>query len=352
MDRYIGLDPHKETSTFTVLSPRGKVLKTEAVETHGKALVEFLKLTPGTRHLCIEEGTHSQWLYEILSPHVHEIAVVPGEKRKGNKSDAVDSRDLAERMRTGSLHTKVYKPPRAFASLRDMVRTYGMITADVVRNKNRIKSFYRSRGITLATKSEALDPTTREKIMKRLQPGGGVAVGYLCKELDCLEQLKAELQELMLKESAKQPITRILKTGPGIGPIRAAQLLAVVVTPERFRTLGQFWSYCGLAVVLRTSADWQRLPNGKLLPRTHIKTRGLNRNFNPTLKAVFKGAATTVVTQMPTSQLYEYHQQLLARELDPDVAKVTLARKIAAIVLAMWKNKEVFDPAKHRDNQK
>ena len=31
----------------------------------------------------------------------------------------------------------------------------------------------------------------------------------------------------------------------------------------------------------------------------------------------------------------------------PNLAKVTLARKIAAITLAMWKHKEVYDPAKY-----
>jgi transposase len=40
-----------------------------------------------------------------------------------------------------------------------------------------------------------------------------------------------------------------------IGPVRAATIVAVVVTPERFRTKQQFWSYCGLGIVTRSSAD-------------------------------------------------------------------------------------------------
>ncbi|WP_437972587.1 hypothetical protein WMF04_04965 [Sorangium sp. So ce260] len=32
----------------------------------------------------------------------------------------------------------------------------------------------------------------------------------------------------------------------------------------------------------------------------------------------------------------------------PNLAKLTLARKIAAIALSMWKSKEKYDPTKHR----
>jgi hypothetical protein len=43
------------------------------VETSGAALVDALRSVPGQRRLCLEEGTQSQWLYEILSPHVSEL---------------------------------------------------------------------------------------------------------------------------------------------------------------------------------------------------------------------------------------------------------------------------------------
>jgi transposase len=351
MDRFIGLDAHKTSCTFAVLDQKGKELKSQVVETHGQALVEFIRLIPGRRHLCIEEGTHSQWLYEILSPHTYEIAVVPGEKKQGNKSDAVDALELAERIRTGSLRTKVYKAPKAFATLRELTRTYGMITSDVVRNKNRIKSFYRSRGIQSSKKTDVLEETRREQMMMQLRPGARRAVGFLCEALDSLEEIKDEAQKAMTMEARKHTITKILETAPGLGPVRVAQLLAIVVTPHRFRTSRQFWCYCGLAVVLRTSADWEKLPNGKWVRSPSVKTCGLNRNCNPMLKAIFKGAATTVITQMHTSPLYSDYQRLLDGGLKPDLAKVTIARKIAAIVLAMWKNEEVYSPA-YQSNEK
>jgi len=67
-----------------------------------------------------------------------------------------------------------------------------------------------------------------------------------------------------------------------------------------------------------------------------------------TLKNIFKGAAMTVVTQLKSDPLYEDYQRLLAAGTKPNLAQLTIARKIAAIALSMWKNKERYDPTKHR----
>ena len=62
---------------------------------------------------------------------------------------------------------------------------------------------------------------------------------------------------------------------------------------------------------------------------------------------MFKGAATTVVSQLPNTPLHKDYQRLLAAGTKPNLAKLTLARKIAAAALAMWKHKEVYEPAKY-----
>jgi len=58
---------------------------------------------------------------------------------------------------------------------------------------------------------------------------------------------------------------------------------------------------------------------------------------------VFKGAATQTSTS--TDPLEEFYQRLLAKGMKPAMARLTLARKIAAIVLTIWKKGERFDPA-------
>ena len=136
--------------------------------------------------------------------------------------------------------------------------------------------------------------------------------------------------------------------GAGLGPIRVAQLMPIVVSPARFRTKRQFWSYCGLGIVMRSSSDWVRTKEGGWSRAEVQKTRGLNLNHNHALKNIFKGAATTVIAQLEAEPLHQDYQRLIAAGTKPNLAKLTIARKLAAIALSMWKSKERYDPTKHR----
>jgi len=78
------------------------------------------------------------------------------------------------------------------------------------------------------------------------------------------------------------------------------------------------------------------------------KTCGLNLNHNHTLKWIFKGAATTVISQHEGEPLHQDYQRLISAGTKPNLAKLTIARKLAAIALSMWKSKEKYDPTKHR----
>ena len=77
---------------------------------------------------------------------------------------------------------------------------------------------------------------------------------------------------------------------PGGANDRPAELLPIVVTPYRFANKRGFWSYCGLGIVMRSSSDWVRTRGGEWIKAPVQQTRGLNRNFNRTLKHIFKGA--------------------------------------------------------------
>jgi transposase len=352
MERFIGLDVHAQSCTFGVIDAKGKQLRTDVVETNGQSLVEYVRLIPGRRHLCLEEGTHSQWLSEILARHVHELAVIWAEKKRGNKNDTIDAFGLAERMRTGALGRKIFKAPETFTPLRDSARVYAMVTKDVVRTKNRIKSFYRSRGVQTPNRKTVFSPAGRSAALVALKPATRQAVEVLCKQLDSAEEVKAEAQKAMIAQARKHTIAKKLETAPGLGPVRVAQLLAIVVSPHRFRTSRQFWAYCGLGIVMRSSADWVQTADGDWVKAESAQTRGLNRNCNRIAKAIFKGAATTVISQMHNTPLCEDYRRLLDQGTKPNLAKLTIARKIAAITLAMWKTKEAYNPTKHRKQVK
>lgn len=345
MDKFAGLDVHAVSCTLAVMSASGKRLKSEVLETNGRVLVDALRRISGRVHLCIEEGTQSAWLYEILSPHVLELVVTVPERNEGQKDDLRDAWGLADDLRTGRVKTRVYKAPTQLAGLRSAACAYRLATQDVVRTKNRLKAVLRSRGI--AADGDLYDTAARKKWLKQLPAAHRRLAEWLGSELDKIQPLRAEAEEWLLAEAKAHPIVRTLATGPGMGPIRTAQLVAIVGTPHRFRVSRQFWSYCGLAIVCRSSSDWTRDKHGGWTRARVHQTRGLSRKRQPVLKAIFKGAATTVITQLPEDPLHAHYQRLLASGTKPNLAKVTLARRIAATLLSMWKHEEVYDRKKH-----
>ena len=73
-----------------------------------------------------------------------------------------------------------------------------------------------------------------------------------------------------------------------------------------------------------------------------IQTRGLNRASNRPLKAVFKGAALSARTMLAPNPFREHYDRMLEAGTNPNLAQLTLARQLAAIVLAMWKTESEY----------
>jgi hypothetical protein len=109
----------------------------------------------------------------------------------------------------------VYKAARQYGRLRELARVYGLLTRDVARTKNRIKSLFRRRGVPCP--GDAIyHAEVREKRLAALPPAMRRSVELLGFELECLEELKAEAEEAMLEEAGGAPLSR-LGGGRGIG---------------------------------------------------------------------------------------------------------------------------------------
>ncbi|NIO28944.1 MAG: transposase [Candidatus Latescibacteria bacterium] len=349
MDRYIGLDAHSSSCTMAIVGHNGKRLQSQVIETNAQALINFLLTIPGNRHLCIEEGTHANWLYEVLSPHVGEIVVARVRESRGPKSDQIDAFDLAEKLRIGAIKTRIYKKRATFGRLAELSRAYTVLVNDTVRVKNRLKCLYRSRGVSVGG-TGVYAPATREEWVRELPVKVRFRAELLYQQCDGLSKLRQVAEKEMLGEARKHAIYHILKTCPGMGRIRTAQMLPIVVTPYRFTNKRSFWAYSGLAVVMRSSSDWVRTQYGDWVRAPVQQTRGLNRTCNRTLKAIFKGAATTVIGCAKAEPLYNHYMQLLESGTKPNLAKLTIARQIASIILSMWRSREVYDPRKLKRN--
>jgi len=345
MERYLGLDVHAASCTLAVISEKGRKLRDFPVETNGQALVEAVRMIPGHKHLVFEEGLQSAWLYETLVAHVDEIVVAGVTQSVGSKSDKRDAYGLAEKLRVGNLDKSVFKSPRRFTRLRDLSRTHMTLVVDVVRAQARIKSLYRSRGI-LVVGVNVYGVRQRKEWQEQLSSSAQTRATRLYAHFDFLLEQKKQAEADLLREGKKHAIVRTLETAPGFGPIRAARLVPVVITPHRFRTKRQFWSYCGLAVVTRSSSDWIQAADGGWIKARVPQTRGLSRQHNHALKHIFKGAATTVITQRNKDPMYARYERLLDGGTKPTLAKLSLARMIAATVLRMWKDEEEYDPGR------
>ena len=343
--KYVFLDVHQDTTVGAVREESGRIIARPIVPTEATALVGLFGQMRGTRHVAFEEGTQAQWLYELLCPVVDRVLVCGrrGEKRAGNKGDKLDANQGSELLRQGALRA-VYHGGGERARLKELARTYENVVEDHTRVMLRLKSLFRARGIKAAGK-RVYHPRTRAQWLDQLtETGVRYRAEVLYAELDVLRTLRPRVKRALIAEAKKDPSYARLRTIPLLGPVRVAQLLAVLQTPWRFRTKRNLWAYAGLAVVTHSSSDYA-FANGEVVRRRRAaQTRGLNRNHNRIVKNVFKGAAQSAIAR--PGALQDLYRGMIERGMREELARVTLARKLAAVTLHVWKTGEPYDPTK------
>jgi transposase len=260
--------------------------------------------------------------------------------QSGNKSDRVDAQKLAELLRLGSLKA-VYHGDNGMRALKELVRTYDCLVSDTTRVMNRLKAIYRGRAIGCGGHDIYRQDRREQWLEKLTERGVKQRASFLYQQLAALKPLRHEAKRMMVKEARRQPAYPWLLSVPQFGSVSVAQLLAIVSTPHRFRSKRQFWTYIGLAVVTRSTADHE-VVNGVLRRRQRpVSTRGLNRNHNHLLKRVFKNAAQGACHGGPFKAAYELR---VTQGMVPSLARLTVARQLAATTLAVWKHGEQFNP--------
>ena len=342
--RYVGLDVHRETISVAVLDESGRLVMQSVLATRAAAVRDLIGGLRGTLHVTLEEGTYAAWLHDLLVRRVGKLVVCDprrnGLLKSGNKSDAIDARKLAELLRAGLL-TAVYHGERSGVEVQQMARSYSQLTEDTTRVMARLKAVLRGQAVSCGGK-KPYGKRHREQYLEQLQGGLRRRAEYLYAELDALQPLRQKARRELIVECRKQAAAPWLQSVPFLGPIRAALLLGRVQTPHRFRTKRQFWSYCGLGVETRDSGEY-RVLNGQVeRKRRPAQIRGLNWNHNHEMKNLFKSTATAASVRPGVWR--EFYLQLLDKGMRPEMARLTLARKIAAVTLKIWKKGERFNP--------
>ena len=344
--KYVAFDVHQATISAAVLNLEGELLTQAVMQTDATAIRDFLRGLRGVVHLTFEEGTQAQWLFDLARPLVTELIVcnprLNHSKKRENKSDRLDAFNLARDLRAGLLKSVYHGSPQT-QTLKHLTHIYESLTEDTTRCMNRLKAVYRSQAVKCAGRDVYYMRNRAAWLEKLTEPGGRLRAEFLYKQLDHLREMRREAKKALLKEARQEAAFRQLCAVPGLGPIRVAQLIAVIGSPHRFRTKRQLWTYCGFAVVTRSSADYKVV--GDKLERRHksTRTRGLNPNHSRRLKVIFKSAALEALKEEFFKKMYE---RLKAAGVRAEMARLTIARKLAAVALAIWKSGEEYDEMK------
>src|SRR5499425_591576 len=206
--KYIGMDVHKESISIAVMNSVGKAVMECVIETKASTILQFLDGLRGDLRVTFEEGTWAAWLYDLLKPHVTDVVVCNPRKaallKDGSKGDRIDAHKLAELL-----------------------------------YMNRVKALYRSWAIPCVG-NEVYAPSHRtEWLGKIAEVGVRRRAEHYYQQLDVLRLLRQEVRRDLLAEAKKHKPWKLLRLIPGIGPIRAALVMALMQTPHRFRTKRQ-----------------------------------------------------------------------------------------------------------------
>jgi transposase len=121
-----------------------------------------------------------------------------------------------------------------------------------------------------------------------------------------------------------------LMTVPGVGPVTALCFVATVDEIARFGSAHSLESYVGLVPGEDSSSDRQR--------RTSITKAGAKR-----LRTALVQAAWVLRRQRPNDPIVRWNVAVELRR-GKRIAVVALARKLAGVLYALWRNGTTYDP--------
>src|SRR5580698_2861385 len=237
--KYIGMDVHQATISVAVRDSRGNLVMEAILETKAETILQFIHGLRGSLYVAFEEGTWAAWLHDLLQPHVARVLASDPRKnallKDGNKSDRIDARKLAELLYLNKL-SPVYHGETGLRMLRELARSYLTIVKDTARVMSRLKAVYRSWAIPCAGRDVYYRRHRDEWLGKITEAGVRRRTEQLYLQLDMLQHLRQQARRELLTESRRHPITATLRQIPSLGPIRSALAVALIQTPNRFRT--------------------------------------------------------------------------------------------------------------------
>jgi transposase len=331
MEHYIGIDAHCEYCDIAVMDERGVLVSHRSVRTGAQNLIEAVCKVKDTRVVIIEESTLAGWLRRTLGPFADHVEVVDPKRnaliaRSENKSDRVDAQRLASLYRGGYTHPVHHTDDMKFLELKEMVLHYHDSSNQVTRFKNKLKAVYRLHGFFKMPQTIYHATEGREYIERLPFHSTRHRARSLLLIIASAEKVKDKAEQKLRRMSAKFPILEIFQAIPGVGPIVAVTVVAIVETPHRFPTKERLWKYACLAVARRES--------GGKTQSGHASKEG-----NRLLKKVLMLAAQS---SAKTESRFGRRYRELRQTKGSSIAQRTVARMIMATMYGMWKTGECY----------
>jgi len=149
--------------------------------------------------------------------------------------------------------------------------------------------------------------------------------------LDMLNEKLAQLERQLEQECADEPVIAQLMTTPNVGVITAAAFVSVIDDAHRFGSSRKVGAYLGMVPSEKSTGDRRRLGS-------------ITKKGNSYIRSLLIEASWGIMRRRDDDPLRRW-AQAVAKRRGKRVAVVALARRLAGVLWAMWRDGTVYDPA-------
>lgn len=331
---HVGIDLGSVKSSVCVLDADGAVRVEEVVAT--TEVGAYLRRFRG--RVVMESCTQSRRVAEFARAAGHEVVVVPGTYvrqlgvgARGIKTDAKDAQCLARAsLRNVDLPT-VRPCCERSRDHRRLLRARQQLVRMRTRCIASIKTYLRGELIVLRGKAVASTFRRHVEAVLLARPEGipldvVVLLQTITDVQKHIDELDASIQTIVRDDQ----VCRRLMTVPGVGPIVSLAFASMVDEVSQFPTAEHLASYLALVPGENTTGG-------------RIKRTGVIKAGPDVLRAVLIQAAWSTWRTAPESPLVQWARRIAERR-GRKIAVVALARKLTAIMFAMWKKERNYQP--------
>ncbi|MBB4101408.1 IS110 family transposase [Sphingomonas kyeonggiensis] len=339
---WIGIDAGADTVAICILDSSGNIVSERQSDASAVAISEVLPASRDALVVGLEAGAAAIHLAKGLrkvgynvrvleTRHVHAFLGL-----RQNKSDRNDARGIADILRLGwqSVPEVLVKSERSQRLRSELVLRHRLMQQRMA-TESAMRGILRVNGgkINRAWSGTHLEKSVVAEI-ERLRADDIDLSEVLLPTLEAVVAVRRTLETItrrLTRIARDDDVCSRLMTVPGVGCISALSFYTAIDDPSRFARNEDVGPYLGLVPKLNQSGQSSRM--GRISKRGNQMTRG------------HLVSAAKVLMQLSKQDNDLRHWAIdLKRRAGPSKARVALARKLAVVLLAIWKAGTVFDP--------